>query len=452
MSNVALLVVFACQSVMAQEPPWWTAEKKRCNLPSGLALETWKQQGGPCNDGASSPPPVDNRERERQLELELEQQRQLQRQQEEIERKRKANEADRRGLDAANRGRWKEAANLFIQALGYAPGNAAIRSHLDRANLAIADVGSAAEILALRQRIEDAIATANLEAARQQMEDEVAVQRLAALSESFRAQIIEDRRVNSTRPEPRRAQVFYPVLLKPVSPSNPSARVLAQYQPTITEVDAQIHRTQLALRRLIESNTQSEEQRLEWTRESAEATTDAQNLGISLLLDLIGAHVDHLAETNKEEREQVFNRLLNRAEADGRKRSLHTAHGILLNRKEELDRLQTNLERVADLHDLRVKVQESENPTALESFWDLASRIKKVEELAGPGEDLIEAAYTIYRQAISFENLAVIQANQEKSLQAAAGLRRYINRLYAQKRALSKPRPRGQRRTRVSNP
>src|SRR5947209_7881147 len=196
-SATALFVVFACQSMTAQEPRWWTDQKRDCHLAPSLAYETWRQQGFPCDDGA---PPVNNQERERQQQLELErqqleleQQRQLQRQQEEMERNRKANEADQKGLDAANHGHWKEAASLFIQALGFAPKSAEIRSHLDRANLAIADAGSAAEILAFRQRIEDAIATANIGAWRQQMEEEVAMERLKAMSESVRGQMLEDR-------------------------------------------------------------------------------------------------------------------------------------------------------------------------------------------------------------------------------------------------------------------
>ena len=101
------------------------------------------------------------------------------------ERKRKADEADQQGLEAANRGDWREAANRFMEALVFAPDSPEIRAHLDRANTALADAGSAAEILALRQRIEDAIAAANIKVLRERLEDDVAAQRLTAMSENL---------------------------------------------------------------------------------------------------------------------------------------------------------------------------------------------------------------------------------------------------------------------------
>jgi hypothetical protein len=228
----------------------------------------------------------------------------------------------------------------------------------------------------LRQRIEDAIATANIGAWRRQVEEEVAVERLKAMSESVRRQMLEDR-PESTNPEVGGAQVLYPVLLKSVSRSSPPAKVLSEYQPKIREINAEIHRAQDALRRLIQSNTQSEEERLEWTRESAEATTDAQNLAVSLVYDLVGARVDYLAEINGKERAVVFNQLVNRAEADGRSRSLHTAYGILLNRKQELESLKIHVGRASKLNELSTMIRESANQSAMENLWDLVSQLRK---------------------------------------------------------------------------
>jgi hypothetical protein len=192
MSTIALLVAFACQLAMAQEPRWWTDQKRVCGLPPRLAYETWRQQGSPCNGDASS---ENNQEQQRQREelerqrAELERQRELQRQQQaEAERKRNAGEADQKGLAAQNRGDLKGAANWFIEALRFAPESAEIRAHLDRANVALADAGSAAEILGLRQRIEDSIEAAKIEALQQNTEDERTAEQLNRMAEDFRVQ------------------------------------------------------------------------------------------------------------------------------------------------------------------------------------------------------------------------------------------------------------------------
>jgi hypothetical protein len=94
------------------------------------------------------------------------QQRELERQQKEAERKQKADEANQRGLEASGRGDWNEAANRFMEALEFAPDSSEIRTNLERANASLADAGSAAEIVALRQRIEDSITAANIQAQR----------------------------------------------------------------------------------------------------------------------------------------------------------------------------------------------------------------------------------------------------------------------------------------------
>jgi hypothetical protein len=74
--------------------------------------------------------------------------------------------ADQKGLEASNRGDWEEAANRFLEALKLAPDSTAIRAHLDRATIGLADSKSAARIAALHQRIQDAIQAANLKALR----------------------------------------------------------------------------------------------------------------------------------------------------------------------------------------------------------------------------------------------------------------------------------------------
>jgi len=88
------------------------------------------------------------------------------------EQTRKAADADKRGMDALDRGDFEEAVDRFIEALRFAPDSATIRAHLERANAAVADSGTARRIAALRQRIRDAIKIAEIEAARQSLEDQ----------------------------------------------------------------------------------------------------------------------------------------------------------------------------------------------------------------------------------------------------------------------------------------
>jgi hypothetical protein len=381
--------------------PLWTPEYK--------CLE----HCGPCPTIAGPP----RQQQMYQLELKRQQDLRHQREEEEMELKGKADEADARGLIASNRGDWKDAANWFMEALGFAPGSPEIRAHLDQANAELRDTASAAEILALHQRIEDTIAAARIKAVQQRLEDEIAAQRFSAMLEHFLSQP-NATYVPSVRE--RKTQVTYPVLRRSVWSTTPPARVLAQYQPQIKTLDDEIHHAQDALRHLIASNRQSEEARLEWTRESEQATVDAQHLGVSLVFDLVGAHVDELARISGEERAGVL-------------------YKTLSERKSELERIQSELRLRSKLDDLEKKTSDfsvnRDTDFTRETLWDIVSQFKKVEDLAGPSKDLLDAAYTIYRQAASFENLAAIQANQERTLQAAAVLRRYILRLEAQKRS-----------------
>jgi hypothetical protein len=410
-----------------------------CDTPAARGTPAYNKYCGACyphcGDGGISH--TDGGAAQREAEAAAEKRRlEEQHEREEAERKEKAAEADQSGLEAAARGDWKEAADKFMDALEYAPESAEIRAHLDRANTALADQGTAADIVALRQRIQDAITAAGLDAFRERMEDETREQSLNRLYDNMRSQaeaapVVSG--VNSGVP------VLYPILLRPISPNSPPAKVLAQSQPKIKNVDDEIHEAQEALRRLIESNSRNEELRKEWVKESEEATVDAQDLSLSLLLDLIGAHVDHLAETNKEERDIVLQHLLNRAEENGKQNSIHAAYGALVNRKEELERIQSELRLAGKENDLRVEIRDfdmekGKTPT-LENLWTVVNSFKKVEDMAGPWKDLLDATGTIYQQAVSFYNLSKVQDNNEKTLQAAASLQQYIRRLEAKKKA-----------------
>jgi len=374
---------------------------------------------------------------QQEYQLELARQRELKRQQEEAERRQRAADADAAGMEAGSHGNWNEAARRFIDALSFAPESTGIREHLERAYRELADMGGADSVVDMRQRQQDATTASRIEAIRQRHEDEADAQRLEVMIANFHSRM-------DSSPEVVDLHAFgngplYPVLLRPVPSHSPPAKVLAQYQPKIRTVDDRIHEAQQALRRLIESNSRNQQFREEWVKESNEATVDAQDLSLSLFIDLIGAHVDHLAEANREERGVVLEHLLNRAEENGPQNSIHSAYGALVNRKEELDRISSELRLGGKLNDLRVKIRDfdmdkGKKPT-WENAWDIVTSFKKVEEMDGPSKDLLDAAYTIYRQAASCRALTMAQANDEKTLQAAAALQRYIQRLEARKAA-----------------
>ena len=414
--------VFPASHTLAQLncQPYWTAAYK-C-----------MQHCGPCPMVST-----DSVRQQQEYQLELARQRELKRQQEEAERLQKAADVDASGMEAARRGSWNEAANYFLQALSFAPESKEIREHLDRAYRELADMGGADSVVALRQRQQDATAASRLEAIRQQREDQADAERLQLMIANFHSRwdsspSVVDLRGLGNGP-------LYPVFLRRVSPQSLPVKVLAEYQPKIRTVDDEIREAQTALRRLIDSNSKNQEFREEWVKESTQATIDAQDLSVNLLIDLIGAHVKHLAETNREERDVVLQHLLNRAEENGPQNSIHSAYGALVNRKEELDRISSELRLAGKTNDLRIKIRdfdmEKDKKPTWENAWDLITAFKKVEEMAGPSKDLLDAAYTIYRQAASCRALSMAQANDEKTLQAAAALQKYIQRLQARKLA-----------------
>jgi hypothetical protein len=55
-TTLGLLLAFGCRLAMAQEPQWWTDQKRACGLSSSLDYQTWTQQGSPCpaGDGGNS--------------------------------------------------------------------------------------------------------------------------------------------------------------------------------------------------------------------------------------------------------------------------------------------------------------------------------------------------------------------------------------------------------------
>ncbi|MGH9563390.1 MAG: hypothetical protein ACRD3S_18200 [Terracidiphilus sp.] len=67
-------------------------------------------------------------------------------------------------------------------------------------------------------------------------------------------------------------------------------------------------------------------------------------------------------------------------------------------------------------------------------MWDVASQFQIVEDLTGPWADMLNASYTLYRQALNVQHLAAFQANNEKTYEASKTLGLLIRRLEAQKK------------------
>jgi hypothetical protein len=217
------------------------------------------------------------------------------------------------------------------------------------------------------------------------------------------------------------------------------AKVLAKRQADVKELDEKIKQAQEALRRLMESHEKTAEMRAEWIESSLEATHDAEKLSLSLVIDLVGAHVEHLADVNNKERAEVLERLLNRSGADSKGKSLHNLYGMLVNRKDELERIGKEAALAGKENELREKINDlkkgDNSKFTREDFYDCVSQLKKVEELAGPSKDLLDAGYIIYKQAASFRRLSQLQGNDQQTLAAANSLRQYIQKLEAQKQS-----------------
>ena len=369
------------------------------------------------------PSPDELRVREQQL---AQQQLVAQQQEAERARMRHAAEADQLGMDALNRHDWNTAVDRFSEGLRIAPEDPALRAHLVMARDAFANAAATETLVVLRQRTDNAIATANLAALRISTENAIIARRLAALSRALaEAQV-------------HRPRVIY-AALRPVSPDSPPGKVLARAQLRITALDQRIRGAQIALRRIIRSNEESEAERVEWTKQTEEVAVDAKEIGISLAIDLVGASVDELSEISHDERGTVLNGVLSRASDNGPRNSIHSAYGMMINRRTELRRIASEVELLDKVNQIRARV---EGPSLAEDReytrqdgWDAFSQIKRVSVLTGPGKDLLDAAYTICRQAVNFQRLARIRTNQEATLRAAGVLRAYILRLQAQKDA-----------------
>jgi len=253
-----------------------------------------------------------------------------------------------------------------------------------------------------------------------------------------------------TNPNPAPAAadkpVSFPVFKTPVSPNSAPARVLLANQTEVERIDEQIHKAQEELRRLIENNKAGDELRQEYEKDSEEATTDAEGLSIKLVLDLAGGFNDELKDMNEEEKSNALQELLNRTPEDAANPSSQTYYALLVNRKEQLERRAEKLRLTAKLNDPGGKIEDMDktvdekNKTAVwianwQTLWDHVSQSEKVEELTGPWADILDSAYTIYKQADALEHLAQNDNNNEKIYAAQASLQRLVLKLVLQKKA-----------------
>lgn len=348
------------------------------------------------------------------------------------------------GDAAFDRGDWDEAINDYKAALESRPGDeeilARLRNAMDRRQMEInarVDANDAAEIAGMTQRVEDETHAASLQALLEHAEDDSAAARLSAIYDNARSLSPADAAPAVWAGESGQPRL-YPIFLRPEPATFPPARVLARLQPRIRNIDAEIGQAQEALRRLIASNSATDTEREAWVKESEEATVDAQDLSVDLLLDLIGARADELAKANQETREVVLNRLLAECDRGGPSDRIVNGYKTLVGTKKDLERLQQELRLAGKEEDLRVRIRDFSTDRAepnLEVVWDVASQFQIVEDLTGPWENILNASYTIYRQASSMQRLTAFNENNEKNYQAAKTLGLLMHKLVAEKRA-----------------
>lgn len=217
-------------------------------------------------------------------------------------------------------------------------------------------------------------------------------------------------------------------------------QVLTARQKELAEVDRKLADAEKALERLKGQNEESEQQLEEWTESSEEASNDAERLGIALLLDLAGEDVEDLTQLNQLQRSEALNAVLNRL--NGADLVPHAVLKELIEESESLERAKTDVEAAGKLETLREKIEDLHKPVAdprfsQEEVLDMEMAVNKpLEDAMGPFRDLTDAAYTVYKQAVSLDRMAVIEKNQEQSLKAAEALRQTVKTLVARKRAL----------------
>jgi tetratricopeptide (TPR) repeat protein len=245
--------------------------------------------------------------------------------------------------------------------------------------------------------------------------------------------------------------LMFPLFTHPLPPSTAAVKVLMTNQAQFAELDGQIERAKEALRRLIETNNAGNEERIEWEKESAEATTDAESLSVKLVLDLVGEQIDVMKKAKEKQAGKAMDKVL-RAGDDAQKSEKALAKlEKLTEEQKRLETLKQTGRLTGKLNDLEEKTASMSDPKSKEftreDFWDVISQLKAVEEKAGPSKDLLDSAYTIYRQAASLDHLAQIEETNDKILIAQKRLQTLIRQLEAKKQASKPPTPARKKQT-----
>jgi hypothetical protein len=228
-----------------------------------------------------------------------------------------------------------------------------------------------------------------------------------------------------------------------VGPSAVAADVAAIVlirQPDMASLQDEIKRTQEDLKQLKKSSTLDASERNEWEKEAEESMGDARLLGFNLSLDFLGAHIGHQLESANGELNSNLQALSSGVGAgDGdssRRAGLHTAFAILKNRRDELQRIQGEIKLAQNLEEIREQLNTIDgkgSESTPELIYHLLDKFDSADKV-GPAKDLIDSAYTIYREATSFSLLSTFNDNADRYLEASTKLsQRMVTLVNAQK-------------------
>jgi tetratricopeptide (TPR) repeat protein len=346
-----------------------------------------------------------------------------------------AQQADADGMADFNSGDLDTAWRLLRKARSLDPQNSLYRDHFLQVDAAMTDRVGERDVHALMQSFEDARAAAVVNGMVTGFDGRGAD--MQGDGEEGLPVVDPDKTVPLARPAP---EITVPALSRPVQADSTVGKVLTTHQRDLAEVGRKLAQAVAALQRLKGQNKESQQQLDEWRDSSEEASNDAERVGLALLLDLAGADVEDQQDLNKEQREEALNAVLSRiSDADQRPQE---AMKELYAERDSLERAEKDVDAAGKLETLREKIEDLHKPVtdprfSEEDVLDMVLAVDKpLEDAIGPFRDLTDAAYTVYKQAVSLDHMAVIEKNQEQSLRAAEALRRTVKMLVARKRAL----------------
>ena len=347
-----------------------------------------------------------------------------------------AKQADDDGMAAYNRGGLDAASVLFMKAAQLEPGNALYHQHLVMVHVDQDSKGGAAAINAMSTELDSTAAAGKIDSFAADFDGRGRRPADDALP------VVDNRQLVALMRPAR--MVSFPVLPEPVPVDQPVGKTLTSHQKEIAAVDARLAETELALKRLMAQNNENQQQLDEWTESSEEASNDAARLGVSLVLDLMDADVDDLAKVNDESRDVALNAVINQGkDAATAEQTLNK----LVQVRKSLERAHEESRLAGKLETLREKIEDLHEPMkdpyfSREDILDMEMpAVKPIEEAMGPSRDLVDACYTIFKQAVSLDHMAAVEQDQEQSLRATQALRRTLKRLVEQRRMLAKQAP-----------